>query len=223
MKGALRYRGADARRLGEVLRVRTLPRLGIDVRVGIGPTITVAETASGRIDAPGSVLALSPGQVVGWLGPLPVEALHGIGPKQAATLRENGLHSVGLLAALPPITMQRLLGGQAGRLAADRARGPGPRRRPPLRRPRAARVSQHAARIRRTHPGRRRGPPARSARPPHCHASPDSSFQPCRKGERVVPLKPPGMLWRNANTRHPDVLAVQRRGHARGRSEKGIR
>ena len=34
---------------------------------------------------------------------------------------------VGLLAALPPATVQRLLGGKAGRLAADRARGIDPR------------------------------------------------------------------------------------------------
>ena len=36
LKGALRYHGTGARRLGEVLRIRTLSRLGVDVRVGIG-------------------------------------------------------------------------------------------------------------------------------------------------------------------------------------------
>ncbi|WAU82500.1 hypothetical protein O1Q96_23805 [Streptomyces sp. Qhu-G9] len=127
LKGALRYHGTDARRLGEVLRVRTLSRLGTDVRVGIGPSITVAATASGQIDAPGGVLAVDPDRVVDWLGPLPVEALHGIGPKQASALREYGVHCVGLLATVPPATVQRLLGGKAGRLAADRARGIDPR------------------------------------------------------------------------------------------------
>jgi hypothetical protein len=29
--------------------------------------------------------------------------------------------------------------------------------------------------------------------------------------------------WRNANNRHPDVLAAQRRERARVRSEKGLR
>ncbi|WP_331276107.1 hypothetical protein [Streptomyces sp. Qhu-G9] len=127
LKGALRYYGTDARRLGEVLRVRTLSRLGTDVRVGIGPTITVAATASGQITAPGGVLAVDPDQVADWLGPLPVEALHGIGPKQAAALREYGVHCVGLLAAIPPATVQRLLGGKAGRVAADRAAQSGER------------------------------------------------------------------------------------------------
>ncbi|WP_432041891.1 DNA polymerase Y family protein [Streptomyces cadmiisoli] len=127
LKGALRYHGADGRRLAEVLRVRTLSRLGVDVRVGIGPSITVAATASARIDHPGGILAIQPGEAVEWLASLPVEALHGIGPRQAEILRDYGIHRVGLLAAVPPATVQRLLGGRAGRTAADRARGIDPR------------------------------------------------------------------------------------------------
>lgn len=127
LKGALRYHGTGARRLGEILRIRSLSRLGINVRVGIGPTITVAATASAQVPPPGGILAVAPGEVEGWLGPLPVEALHGIGPRQAAVLRDYGIHCVGLLAAVPPATVHRLLGGRAGRIAADRARGIDPR------------------------------------------------------------------------------------------------
>ncbi|MET9913402.1 hypothetical protein ABZZ74_42715 [Streptomyces sp. NPDC006476] len=127
LKGALRYHRADARRLGEVLRVRALSRLGVDVRVGIGPSITVAATASAQVPAPGGVLAIDPDQAADWLGQLPVDALHGIGERQAAVLREYGIHYVGLLATAPPATIQGLLGGKAGRMAADRARGIDPR------------------------------------------------------------------------------------------------
>ncbi|MGW0189353.1 hypothetical protein ACWDV7_26815 [Streptomyces sp. NPDC003362] len=42
-------------------------------------------------------------------------------------MRDYGIHSVGLLVAMAPSTVQRLLGGRASRLAADRARGIGPR------------------------------------------------------------------------------------------------
>ncbi|MGD1217097.1 hypothetical protein AB9Q10_01545 [Streptomyces krungchingensis] len=127
LRGALRYHGATARRLAEVLRVRAIARLGVDVRVGIGPTVTVAATASAQVPGPGGVLAVDAEQATGWLARLPVEALHGIGPRQAAVLIDYGIHSVALLAAIPPATVQRLLGGKAGRLATDRARGVDPR------------------------------------------------------------------------------------------------
>ncbi|MFJ9662615.1 hypothetical protein ACIRPR_32225 [Streptomyces griseoflavus] len=127
LKGALRYHGTDTRRLGEMLRVRMISRLGVDVRVGLGPSITVAATASAQVPEPGGVLAVVPGQVADWLAPLPVEALHGIGPRQAGALHEYGVHTVGRLAAVSPSTVQRLLGGKAGRTASDRARGIDPR------------------------------------------------------------------------------------------------
>ncbi|WP_370743229.1 hypothetical protein [Streptomyces sp. LUP47B] len=38
LRGALRFHGVDALRLGEVLRIRTISRLGTDVRVGISPS-----------------------------------------------------------------------------------------------------------------------------------------------------------------------------------------
>ncbi|MEU9631516.1 hypothetical protein AB0D89_32595 [Streptomyces luteogriseus] len=84
------------------------------------------------------MLAVGPEQITDWLGPLPVDALPDIGPRQAQLLRDYGIHCVGLLAAIPPATMQRLLGGRAGRLAADRARGIDPRPVAPRPQPRAA-------------------------------------------------------------------------------------
>ncbi|MFH8701308.1 DinB/UmuC family translesion DNA polymerase [Streptomyces chartreusis] len=146
LKGALRYYGRDTRRLGEVLRVRSLSRRGVDIRVGIGPSITVAATASAQVPRPGGVLAIAPGQVATWLGSLPVDALHGIGPRQAAVLTDYGIHSVGLLAAVPPATVQRLLGARAGRTAADRARGIDPRPVVPRDLPAAATVRHAFAR-----------------------------------------------------------------------------
>ncbi|WP_329020437.1 DNA polymerase Y family protein [Streptomyces sp. NBC_01601] len=127
LKGALRYHGSDTGRLGAILRVRTLSRLGVDVRVGIGSSITVAATASAQVPLPGGVLAITPRQTAGWLATLPVEALHGIGPRQAQVLHDYGIHTVGLLAAVPTATVQRLLGGRPGRTASDRARGIDPR------------------------------------------------------------------------------------------------
>ncbi|MFI8169929.1 hypothetical protein ACIGAN_26750 [Streptomyces sp. NPDC085931] len=44
--------------------MRTISRLSVDVRVGIGPSITVAATASAQIRGPGGVLAIEPDQTV---------------------------------------------------------------------------------------------------------------------------------------------------------------
>ncbi|MFE5604542.1 hypothetical protein ACFQ8O_35810 [Streptomyces coelicoflavus] len=88
LKGALCYRGPETHRLGEVLRVRTPSRLGVDVRVGIGPSITVAASASAQVSLPGGVLTVAPDHVTDWLPALPVETLHGVGPRQAGALHE---------------------------------------------------------------------------------------------------------------------------------------
>ncbi|WP_406190508.1 hypothetical protein [Streptomyces sp. NBC_01017] len=129
--------------VGEMLRVRTISRLGIDVRVGIGPSITVAATASAQVPGLGGVLAIDPGEAAAWLAHLPVDALNGIGPRQAEVLVDYGIHCIGLLATVPPATIQRLLGGRAGRTAADRARGIDPRPVVPRALPAAATV-RHA-------------------------------------------------------------------------------
>ncbi|MGW5654995.1 hypothetical protein [Streptomyces humi] len=83
-------------------RIRSISRLGVDVRVGIGALVTVAATASAQITGPGGVLVIDPADTLDWLAQLPVDALHGIGPRQAAVLREYGAHYAGSLAAVPP-------------------------------------------------------------------------------------------------------------------------
>ncbi|MEU3862927.1 hypothetical protein AB0F03_37560 [Streptomyces sp. NPDC028722] len=53
LKGALRHHGTDAAHLGDILRIRSISRLGVDLRIGVGPTVTVPATASARIAVPG--------------------------------------------------------------------------------------------------------------------------------------------------------------------------
>ena len=55
LRGALRYHGATTSHLGDVLRLRTVSRYGIDVRVGIGPTRS--RQVRGFLRAQGSELA----------------------------------------------------------------------------------------------------------------------------------------------------------------------
>lgn len=141
-----------------------------------GPNISVAAPASAQVPEPGGVLVVAPDQAAAWLAGLPVEALHGIGPRQAGVLHDYGIHTVVLLAAVPAETVQRLLGGRAGRQARERARGIAPPRRGPL----PARLRERAVHLRTAHAGRRRRPsrPARTRRPPRSDAAPPRTVAP---------------------------------------------
>ncbi|WP_392893893.1 hypothetical protein [Streptomyces sp. LN699] len=129
VRGAQRYFGIEAARIAEVVRLRAVARLGTDVRIGVAATWALAAMASARIPGPGGILAVpdDPDAVAGFLGPLPVEALHGLGSRQAEALRGYGLHTVGALTRVPPGVVERILGKRSGRLVAERARGVDPR------------------------------------------------------------------------------------------------
>ncbi|MFE6153677.1 hypothetical protein [Streptomyces sp. NPDC057889] len=127
LRGALRYHGVPAVRLAERVRVRALARLSLDLRIGLASTWAVAATASAQASEHGGIIVVEPDHVAAFLAPLPVGALHGIGPVQAAALTGYGIHTIGTLAALPLATVQRVLGGRAGRLVHDRSRGIDPR------------------------------------------------------------------------------------------------
>jgi DNA polymerase-4 len=124
VSGAFRYWGATPADLAYRVRTRALSHLDLDVRVGAAPNWTVAATAS-RAAEP--VTVVPAGAVGRFLEPLPVAALEGVSRSQAARLAHFGVKTIGGLAGLPEATVQRILGGQAGRLVRDRARGVDPR------------------------------------------------------------------------------------------------
>ncbi|MFI6449112.1 hypothetical protein [Kitasatospora sp. NPDC050543] len=126
--GAEAYFGSTAERLADLVRLRSVALLGVDVQIGVATTRAMAATACGQVRWPGGVLAVTEGEQERFLAPLPVAALDGIGPKRGAKLARYGLTTIGQLAAARPATVQRILGGRAGRLATDRARGIDPRR-----------------------------------------------------------------------------------------------
>lgn len=120
--GALRYFGRDAAGLGWLVRCRALAHRGTDCTVGVAANPLLARMAAytGR---PGEVRVVPVGEGADFLADLPVEALHGVGPAIARTLRAYGLESVGRLAAAPLATVQRVLGATVGRQLAARANG----------------------------------------------------------------------------------------------------
>lgn len=94
-------------------------------------------------------------------------------PRRAAVLRDYGIYSVGLLAAVPRSTVQRHLNGRAGRR-------PRPHHRPPTRRPRALSDPETV------------GPTSPTGSPPW---RPDSDPQPDTPPAREVSCDVPGPAW----------------------------
>lgn len=124
VSGSLRYFGRDPSGLARMIRTRALARYGLDVRIGVASTWALAAMASNET-GPGGIRTVGAAreEMEAFLYPRPVGELYGIGSAQARTLTTFGVHSVGILAALPESTVQRILGGRTGRLIHERARG----------------------------------------------------------------------------------------------------
>jgi DNA polymerase-4 len=108
-----------ARRLGtpyeiaEQLRARIHDEQAITCSVGVAGTVAVAKLASRRAK-PDGVVVVPPEAVTGFLHPLDVEELWGVGEKTAALLHRLGLATVGDVAHTPLATLQRAVGVSLG-------------------------------------------------------------------------------------------------------------
>jgi DNA polymerase IV len=112
VRGALRRMGSPAQ-VGEHIRAAVLDEQGITCSVGVATTKFVAKLASARCK-PDGLLVVPAADVVGFLHPLPVRALWGVGEKTHEALTKLGLHTVGDLAATSVSTLQRALGPAVG-------------------------------------------------------------------------------------------------------------
>ncbi|AKJ14105.1 DNA polymerase [Streptomyces incarnatus] len=124
LRGAERYFGRGAVELASVIRVRALARYGVDCVIGAGPGPMLARVAL-RDARPGVTCAVpeDPEGIAEFLAERPVSALPGVGTATARTLGEYGLDTLGLVAAAPLSTLQRLIGAKAGRELREKASG----------------------------------------------------------------------------------------------------
>ncbi|MFF8675466.1 hypothetical protein [Streptomyces sp. NPDC015242] len=124
LRGAERYFGRDAVGLASVIRVRALALYGVDCVTGAGPGPMLARVAL-RYAVPGMTCAVpgEPDAIAEFLADKPVAALPGVGAATARTLAEYGLDTLGLVAAAPLSTLQRLIGAKAGRELREKASG----------------------------------------------------------------------------------------------------
>lgn len=121
-----------ARRMGrptqiaELLRARIVDEQGLTCSVGVAPTKFVAKLASARCK-PDGLLVVPTADVVGFLHPLPVGRLWGVGERTEEALLRLGLRTVGDIAHVPRATLRRALGPAVGGHLADLAWGEDPR------------------------------------------------------------------------------------------------
>lgn len=88
---------AAAREIRRQVRAET----GLTVSVGVAPNKLVAKIASDH-GKPDGLTVVRPGEVEGFLAPLPVRRLHGVGPATERALAELGATTIGELRALAP-------------------------------------------------------------------------------------------------------------------------
>jgi DNA polymerase IV len=108
------------------LRERVLAETGLTCSVGVAPTKFMAKLASGRAK-PDGMLVLRRSEVLGYLHPLPVRALWGVGGKTAEQLERLGLRTIGDIAATPLDTLVRAVGEATGGKLHELASGHDPR------------------------------------------------------------------------------------------------
>ena len=112
--GAVRMFGSPTT-IGEYVRAVVADEQQITCSVGIGPSKFIAKVAS-RQAKPDGLIEVSPEQVVGFLHPLPVEAMWGVGRATAERLNRIGVFSVDDLAHTPIPALRRVFGPHLGAL-----------------------------------------------------------------------------------------------------------
>ncbi len=121
VSGATRLFGEPAEIAGAV-RGRVREELSLTCSVGVAPNKFLAKMASAAAKPDGVVVVVAHG-VVGFLHPLPVRALWGVGERTHEVLERLGVRTVGELATVPGRVLERTLGEAHARHLAALASG----------------------------------------------------------------------------------------------------
>ncbi|MCW2864765.1 MAG: DNA-directed polymerase [Actinoallomurus sp.] len=108
------------------LRREVAGEIGLPITVGLARTKFLAKVASG-VAKPDGLLVVPPHRELGFLHPLPVRRLWGVGPVTADKLATRGIRTVGEVAAVPESALVSLLGRATGRHLYALALGRDPR------------------------------------------------------------------------------------------------
>jgi DNA polymerase IV len=113
VRGLERLAGSPSE-IAERLRRRVADEVGLSITVGIARTKFLAKVAS-AVAKPDGLLLVPPDDELGFLHPLPIERLWGVGRVTGAKLHARGLRTVGQVAALDEQMLVYLLGRASGR------------------------------------------------------------------------------------------------------------
>jgi DNA polymerase IV len=108
-------------RTARAIQQRVRDELQLSISVGLATNKLVAKVAS-DYQKPAGFTVVPPGTEAGFLAPLPVERLPGVGPVLLGQLHDRGVATIGDLAKVPPHLL-RLSFGEWGEMLAYRARG----------------------------------------------------------------------------------------------------
>jgi DNA polymerase-4 len=131
VSGSVALLGSAVEQAAEIRRLVLLEE-GLGCSVGIAPNKYLAKLASEQakprvgergIEPGVGVLVVHPDEVEGFLGPLPVSAIWGVGPRTDERLQGLGVRTVGKLAEVPERTLEDLFGETVGRHLWQLSRG----------------------------------------------------------------------------------------------------
>ncbi|MDY6818863.1 MAG: DNA polymerase IV [Halobacteriales archaeon] len=120
---------------GRYIKDRIAREVGVTASVGVAPNMTTAKIAADA-DKPDGLVVVEPDAVQGFLAPLDIEQLHGIGPVTARELREADIETIGDLADTDPDWLVEQY-GERGRELHARARGQDDREVTPVGKPKS--------------------------------------------------------------------------------------
>ena len=116
----------DGPTIARAIKRRVQRELQLVASVGVAPTKFAAKIAS-DIDKPDGLRVVSEAEMLGFLHPLPVTRLWGVGEKTAEVLHQLGLRTIADVARYPVAALTARLGAITGEHLAALARGDDPR------------------------------------------------------------------------------------------------
>jgi DNA polymerase-4 len=112
--GGLRRVSGTPKEIAIRLRQEVRERVGLPITVGVARTKFLAKVASG-VAKPDGLLLVPPDDELGFLHPLAVERLWGVGVVTAGKLHDRGIRIVADVAGLPEAALVSMLGRASGR------------------------------------------------------------------------------------------------------------